>query len=68
MLTEIQQTGDIFFPSNWLSALLSGHRSKEAAGIVSTWLQNHRDYFPPLRRKLQEASWMLRIASESHIS
>lgn len=67
MLTEIQQTGDIFFPSNWLSALLSGHRSKEAAGIVSTWLQNHRNYFPPLRRKLQEASWMLRIASESHI-
>ena len=29
-LEEIQRTGDIFFPANWLNALLGAHKSKEA--------------------------------------
>lgn len=60
LLEDIQQTGDIFFPANWLSALLAGHHSPEAAALVNDWLTRHPDYFPPLRRKVLEASFLLR--------
>jgi aminopeptidase N len=30
-ITDIQRTSDIFFPTDWVDALLSGHKSKEAA-------------------------------------
>jgi hypothetical protein len=35
---EIQQTGDIFFPTRWMDATLGGHRSPEAAAIVRDFL------------------------------
>jgi aminopeptidase N len=38
MLPEIRRTGDIFFPSRWAAAVLSGHRSPEAAAIVRGFL------------------------------
>ena len=34
LLREIQQTGDIFFPSRWMESALWGHRSPEAAAAV----------------------------------
>lgn len=37
-LEEVQKTGDIFMPKNWVSALLSGHHSSEAADIVDKFL------------------------------
>lgn len=63
LLKEIQQTGDIFFPSNWLAALLGGHRSQEAAKLVEQWLAGHTDYFEPLRRKVLEQSFLLRSSA-----
>ena len=39
LLAEIQRTGDIFFPKRWADALLSGHRSAEAAAEVRGYLQ-----------------------------
>ncbi len=56
MLEEIQRTGDIFFPLGWLSAILDGHRSAEAAGIVRGFLEERPDLPPRLRGKLLQAA------------
>src|SRR5262249_41917610 len=32
LLQEIQRTGDIFFPKNWMDAVLSGQNTRAAAG------------------------------------
>ena len=55
-LQEIQRTGDIFFPKAWLSALLAGHRSPEAAAIVRDWLSAHPHYPPLLKNKLLQVA------------
>lgn len=61
-LQEIQQTGDIFFPKNWLDNLLKGHSSKEAASIVKQFLREHPDYPESLKLKiLQTADHLLRL-------
>jgi aminopeptidase N len=44
LLREIQQTGDIFFPTRWMDSTLSGHRSSEAAGAVREFLASHPQY------------------------
>jgi aminopeptidase N len=41
LLLEIQQTGDIFFPKNWMDALLDGHSSREAVNAVREFLDAH---------------------------
>jgi aminopeptidase N len=41
LLLEIRQTGDIFFPKNWLDALLGGHSSREAVDVVREFLDQH---------------------------
>jgi aminopeptidase N len=57
MLTEIRETGDIFFPVNWTSALLGGHNSPEAAGIVRGFLDEQgSDYPRRLRRIVLQAA------------
>lgn len=38
LLSEIQRTGDIFFPKRWMDAALSGHRSPESAATVRSFL------------------------------
>jgi aminopeptidase N len=43
MLQEIQQTGDIFFPTRWMNSTLSGHSSREVAKMVRQFL----DSLPP---------------------
>jgi aminopeptidase N len=61
LLEEIRSTGDIFFPVDWLNALLSGHSSPEAAKTVRAFLKNHPNYPPDLRMKiLQSADNLLR--------
>ena len=67
MLEEIQRTGDIFFPSNWLSATLGGHSSVEAATMVRTFLAaTGSDYPTRLRQKvLQSADLLFRAAALS---
>ncbi|MBK8653077.1 MAG: hypothetical protein IPN20_04030 [Haliscomenobacter sp.] len=39
LLEEIQRTGDIFFPRQFITAVLSGHQSEEAAEIVRNFLR-----------------------------
>jgi aminopeptidase N len=38
LLEEIRATGDIFFPTRWLAATFSGHRSPEMAKAVEDYL------------------------------
>ena len=59
-LEEVQQTGDIFFPTAWISACLSGHNSRAAADIVSAFLREHPDYEPLLKNKILQAADNLR--------
>ena len=49
LLVEIQQTGDIFFPSNWTASLLWGHRTPGAAAIVRDFLAQELQYPERLR-------------------
>jgi aminopeptidase N len=49
MLAEIQQTGDIFFPSSWTASLLWGHRTPRAAAIVRDFLAQELQYPERLR-------------------
>jgi len=51
ILPEIQRTGDIFFPRNWLQALLSGQRDKRAGEVVKSFLDTTRIH-PLLKGKL----------------
>ena len=63
LVQEIQQTGDIFFPLNWMNAVLGGHQSAEAARVVEQFLAEHPDYPPRLRGKmLQAADGLFRAA------
>jgi len=41
LLEDIKRTGDIFFPKNWMDALLEGHNSPAASEAVRTFLNNH---------------------------
>ncbi|MCC8115349.1 MAG: M1 family aminopeptidase [Bacteroidales bacterium] len=59
LLPEVKRTGDIFFPTQWLRALLSGHSSPEAAQAVTAYLSTS-SLPTPLLRKLLEESWLLR--------
>jgi aminopeptidase N len=49
LLREIQQTGDIFFPTRWTDAVLSGHRSSEVAAAVRDFLARELQYPQRLR-------------------
>lgn len=61
-LEDIQRTGDIFFPKNWVAATLRGHRSPAAANSVRDFLEAHPSYPPLLRNKiLQSADHLLRL-------
>ncbi|WP_449439808.1 M1 family metallopeptidase [Pedobacter steynii] len=43
MLLEIQRTGDIFFPQNWLQATFGYYQSVEAAKVVQEFLEKIHD-------------------------
>jgi aminopeptidase N len=49
LLREIQRTGDIFFPTRWMEATLSGHTSREVAGMVEDFLARELQYPQRLR-------------------
>ena len=55
-MEEIQRTGDIFFPKGWISSVLGGRHSKEAADTVQSWLEENKDYPPLLRSKILQAA------------
>jgi aminopeptidase N len=49
LLQEIRRTGDIFFPTRWTEATLSGHRSPEVAATVRKFLAENTRYPERLR-------------------
>lgn len=65
MLREIQQTGDIFFPTRWMNATLSGHNSAEVAETVESFLQQVPADYPQRLRNviLQTADDLFRAAT-----
>ncbi len=63
LLRDIQRTGDIFFPKNWMDATLGGHNRRAAADIVRNFLNGQKDYPIRLRRIiLQSADELFRAA------
>ena len=63
LLQEIQQTGDIFFPSRWLGQTLGDHNSREAVEIVDEFLEDHPNYNAQLKMKIQQSVDMAKRAS-----
>jgi len=64
LLREVQQTGDIFFPTRWIDAVLGGHRSAEAAAIVRDFLGRELQYPQRLRWTiLTAADELFRVSS-----
>lgn len=59
VLTEVQRTGDIFFPRNWVGALLRNHSSEAAYREVEAFLSAHPDYSPLLKNKILQAAYPL---------
>ncbi|MBQ9192746.1 MAG: aminopeptidase [Bacteroidales bacterium] len=55
-LQEVQRTGDIFFPKQWVAATLRGHSSLEADAIVEQFLKDHPDYPELLKNKVLQAA------------
>jgi aminopeptidase N len=55
-LQDVQRTGDIFFPKNWVNATLRGHSSPEADAVVEGFLSAHPDYPPLLKDKVLQAA------------
>lgn len=64
LLQEIQVTGDIFFPADWLHATLENQSSPVVAEIVRQFLARKSDYNPQLRMKILQAADGLFRASE----
>ena len=63
-LREVQETGDIFFPRNWVSAVLSGHNSSSVASDVRRFLADQGEDYPVRLRRiiLQAADSVFRAA------
>lgn len=61
-MREVQRTGDIFFPTAWVRALLSGHTSSEAREEVDAFFAVNPDYPQMLANKIrQQADHLYRI-------
>ncbi|MBQ8774280.1 MAG: aminopeptidase [Alistipes sp.] len=58
-LQEVQRTGDIFFPRNWVGAALSSHRSEAAYCEVVDFLEDNPDYPQLLKNKILQAAHTL---------
>ena len=58
-LEEVQRTGDIFFPGNWCSSLLSNHRSNEAYNEVKKFIKDNPDYLQLRLNKILLGSYNL---------
>ncbi len=56
ILQEIQVTGDIFFPQNWLQATFGDYQGAAALKIVREFLNAHPKYPAKLRAKILQAT------------
>lgn len=52
---DVRQTGSIFFPANWATALLSGYYSNDATQRLNKWFADNPEYRPALLRKIKES-------------
>ena len=55
-LLEVQRTGDIFFPRNWVGALLGNYRSEDSRLVVEKFFEENPDYKPLLKNKILQAT------------
>jgi aminopeptidase N len=60
LLADVQRTGDIFFPANWMHAVLNGHNTPSAARIVRAFLAERPDPLRLRRLILQAADDLFR--------
>ena len=56
LLKEIQETGDIFFPSRWLGQTLDNYNSESAVKIVRDFLSKNPNYNAQLKMKILQSS------------
>lgn len=56
LLQEIQKTGDIFFPDNWLRSTFSYFQTQEAMDVVHRFLSENPGYNRVLRNKILQAT------------
>jgi aminopeptidase N len=56
LLQEVQRTGDIFFPRNWMDATLGVHNSHSSAEVVRAFLAGQKDYPIRLRRIILQSA------------
>ncbi len=59
MLSEIQRTGDIFFPAKWTQMLLENHRCEKARAALQHFLDSHPDYPILLKNKILKSAYPL---------
>ena len=59
LLPELQVTGDIFFPREWLRATLENHHSDSAVDTVQAFLETHPGLDRQLRMKILQAADMV---------
>ncbi|HCM35672.1 M1 family aminopeptidase [Chryseobacterium sp.] len=62
VLQEIQKTGAIFFPDNWLRSTFSNYQTPKAFDIVNQFLLKNPDYNPILKNKILQATDNLKRA------
>ena len=55
-LQDVQRSGDIFFPKQWVAATLRGHDSPMADDLVAQFLKDHPDYPELLKNKVLQAA------------
>ncbi len=55
-LEEIQLTGDIFFPKNWLASSIGQYTSKDAYQILKGFLSENPNFNPILLKKLLQTT------------
>jgi aminopeptidase N len=59
LVDEIQRTGDIFFPKDWLDNTVGRYSSKFAFDEVQRFLKENPNFSPILKRKLLQATDLL---------
>ncbi len=64
ILQEIQKTGDIFFPDNWLRSTFGSYQNPKALEVVNQFLLKNPDYNPILKNKILQATDNLRRAQK----
>ncbi|MBQ2364306.1 MAG: aminopeptidase, partial [Alistipes sp.] len=59
ILREVQRTGDIFFPRNWVGSLLGGHTEVAARQEVERFFEDNPDFPKLLKNKVLQSMWLL---------